>query len=288
MATPLSLTLSIETPENVVLTHALAGPGWRVLAYLIDYAIRWLILIAGMVILVLTASVGLWGLGLGGWLLLLFLMEWGYFIGCEYAFQGRTPGKQLCGLRVIHENGQTLSWWGAVLRNLLRAADTLPLLLIYGDSWGPLALLPIYGPALVCMVLNSKMQRLGDLAARTVVIQERRTKLPEEPVIYDHIAPLATEKINRFVPRSETLALIDEFLGRRSVLTYARGHAMARGLALALAERLDYRGDWQEVTDYPMAFLARVYVTFAAQKGIVARQTSLPRPAVQPEPLTVA
>lgn len=288
MTAPLSLTLSIETPENVVLTHALAGPGWRALAYLIDYALRWLILLAGLLIMVLTASVGLWGLGLGWWLLLLFLMEWGYFIGCEYGFQGRTPGKKLCGLRVLHENGQSLSWWGAVLRNLLRAADTLPLLLIYGEAWGPLALMPIYGPALVCMVFNPKMQRLGDLAARTVVIQERRTKLPEEPVIYDHIAPLAADEINRFVPRSETLALIDEFLSRRSVLTYARGHAMARGLALALAERLDYRGDGREVSDYPMAFLARVYVTFAAQKGIVARQSSRSSRAVPLEPLTVA
>lgn len=288
MTAPLSLTLSIETPENVVLTHVLAGPGWRALAYLIDYAIRWLILIAGLLILMLTAWVGLWGLGLGWWLLLLFLMEWGYFIGWEYGFQGRTPGKKLCGLRVIHENGQSLSWWGAVLRNLLRAADTLPLLLIYGNSWGPLALMPLYGPALVCMVLNRKMQRLGDLAARTVVIQERKSKLPEEPVIYDHLAPFAAEEINRFVPRSETLALIDEFLSRRSVLTYERGHAMARRLAVALAERLNYRGNWQEVTDYPMAFLARVYVTFAAQKGIVKRQASPPRRKVPLEPLTVA
>jgi uncharacterized RDD family membrane protein YckC len=60
------------------------------------------------------------------------------------------------GLRAIHENGQPLSWWGATLRNLLRAADTLPLMIVFGDTLGPFGLLPVYGPALVCMTLSPK------------------------------------------------------------------------------------------------------------------------------------
>jgi uncharacterized RDD family membrane protein YckC len=264
-AAPLSLALPIETPENVVLTHQLAGPAWRCSAYLLDFAVRWGILLAGMMVASI-AAIALPGLAIGSLLLLLFLLEWGYFIGFEYFCQGRTPGKWLFGLRVIHENGQPLTWWGATLRNLLRAADTLPLMLVFGEELGPLALMPVYGPALVCMALSPKLQRLGDLAARTVVIHERRTQLPRDPVIYDHIQPLAAEDINAFVPRSDTLALIDQYLGRRSVLTYRRGHDLASDLALALARRLDYRGDLAAVREYPMAFLARVYVTFALRR----------------------
>ncbi len=265
-AASLSLDLPIETPENVVLTHTLAGPAWRGVAYLLDWAVRFLVF---LVVTIFTCTIGvatLPGFAVGTLLLVLFLLEWGYFIGFEYAFQGRTPGKMLCGLRAIHENGQPLSWWGATLRNLLRAADTLPLMVIYGDQLGALILIPLYGPALICMTLTPRLQRLGDLAARTVVVHERRPTLPRDPVIYKHIERLPADQINSFTPRVSTLAVIDEFLGRRKVLTHERGHQLARELAIQLADRLDYRGDRSQVDEFPMAFLAKVYVTFAAAR----------------------
>jgi len=77
---------------------------------------------------------------------------------------------------------------------------------------------------------------------------------------------LPSDQINSFTPPPSTLAVIDEFLARRKVLTHERGHQLARELAMLLAERLDYRGDRQQAEDYPMAFLARVYVTFAAAR----------------------
>jgi uncharacterized RDD family membrane protein YckC len=258
-AASLSLDLSIETPENVVLTHTLAGPAWRGVAYLLDWGVRFLIFFA---VAIFTCTIGiatLPGFAIGTMLLVLFLLEWGYFIGFEYAFQGRTPGKMLCGLRTIHENGQPLSWWGATLRNLLRAADTLPMMVIFG------------------MTLTPKLQRLGDLAARTVVVHERRPMLPRDPVIYQHIEKLPSDQINSFPPPASTLAVIDEFLGRRKVLTHNRGHQLGRELAMRLAERLDYRGDRQQVDDFPMAFLARVYVTFAAARDDDAEQPSRQR-----------
>lgn len=262
----LSLDLPIETPENVVLTHTLAGPAWRGIAYLLDWGVRFLIF---LLVAMFTCTIGvatLPGFAIGTMLLVMFLLEWGYFIGFEYAFQGRTPGKMLCRLRTIHENGQPLSWWGATLRNLLRAADTLPMMVIFGEELGALVLIPLYGPALICMALTSKLQRLGDLAARTVVVHERRAVLPRDPVIYKHIEKLPPDQINAFPPPASTLAVIDEFLARRKVLTHDRGHQLARELALQLADRLDYRGDRQAVEEFPMAFLAKVYVTFAATR----------------------
>lgn len=249
-----------------MLTHSLAGPAWRGVAYLLDWAVRAAVFI---VVGIFTCTVGIAtmpGLAIGTMLLVLFLLEWGYFIGFEYAFQGRTPGKMICGLRAIHENGQPLSWWGATLRNLLRAADTLPMMIIFGEEMGALVLIPLYGPALICMTLTPRLQRLGDLAARTVVVHEQRTVLPRDPVIYQHIEPLPSDQINAFTPPVSTLAVIDEFLARRKVLTHSRGHQLARELATLLSTRLDYRGDRAQVEDFPMAFLARVYVTFAARR----------------------
>lgn len=259
----LSLDLSIETPENVVLRHQLAGPAYRLAAYGVDLCIMTGILVGALIVLGQIGAV-MPGVAFGSYQLLLFFMEWGYTVTSEFFWNGRTPGKYLCGLRVMHENGQPLSWWGALLRNLIRIADNLPLAVIYGSIFGQLLdYAPIYGIGLLAIWLTPKMQRLGDLAARTVVVHERRTKLARDPVIYDHIEPLARDEMNGVSPPSETLALIDQFLGRRSVLTYARGHELAGALAEVLAERLQYMGDRKQLKRYPMAFLARVYVTFA-------------------------
>jgi uncharacterized RDD family membrane protein YckC len=261
---PLSLDLRVETPENVVLTYRLAGPGLRSAAYLFDFLLRMFIMIVVSTILGVVMPF-LPGLALGSILIVAFLLEWGYMLGFEYAWQGRTPGKWMMGLRVVQENGQPLAWWGSALRNLLRVADTLPLMLFMEDL-GAFCLLPVYGPGLVAMVCSPRLQRLGDLAARTVVIQERRSELPREPVIFEKIEPLSRADLNSFTPRSRTLSLIDRFLGRRSVLLHDRGHALAAPLAKVLAWRLGFASDPDLVRKYPMAFLARVYVTFAARR----------------------
>lgn len=258
----LSLNLSMETPENVVLSRELAGPAYRCAAYLIDLGIRLGMLAAAGSLLNMALS-GLPGVAMGTLLLVLFFLEWGYAIAFEYFWQGRTPGKHVCGLRVMHADGEPLSWWGAMLRNLVRVGDMLPFLVIYGENYGLLVLLPVYGPGLIAMLLTPRMQRLGDLLAGTVVVHERRTSLPTDPEIYAKIPPLDRGTINAWRPRSETLAVIDQFHARRSVLTYQRGHELASGLATALAEQLEFRGDPDLVRRYPMAFLARVYVTFA-------------------------
>jgi hypothetical protein len=86
--------------------------------------------------------------------------------------------------------------------------------------------------------------------------------VPREPVILEKIEPLPRTDLGGYVPSGQTLALIEQFLGRRHVLTYRRGHAMAYILARSLAKKLAFSGDPQLVDRYPMAFLARVYATF--------------------------
>lgn len=245
---PVGLELHVETPENVVLDYQLAGPAVRLAAYLVDLLVRGVLMAVISVVLLCAGAQVLTGTSVGLWLIVLFLNEWGYFVVCEGFFRGKSIGKHALGLRVVQEGGYPVTFLSAMLRNLLRFPDAMPFLL--------------YGVGFVSMLLTRHFQRLGDLAARTVVITERHVVLPREPVILEKIEPLARDEIGTFSPGDRVLSLIDEFLGRRHVLTHERGHELAAILASRLAERLNYQGDARLVQQYPMAFLARVYVTF--------------------------
>jgi uncharacterized RDD family membrane protein YckC len=247
-----STDLVIETPENVVLTYRLAGPAARLLAYLVDFVIRAALLLAMCVAAAIGAQAGLGGISAGMLLLVIFFLDWAYYGISEGCFRGKTIGKFVFGLRVIQEEGYPITLWGALLRNIVRAADSMPFYLIF----------PFYGAGFVTMLVAGKFRRLGDLVARTVVIEERRVSVPREPIILEKIESLPRTDLGGYVPSGQTLALIEQFLGRRHVLTYRRGHAMAHVLARALAKKLAYSGDPQLVDRYPMAFLARVYATF--------------------------
>lgn len=240
------LEMQIETPENVVLTYQLAGPAQRYIAYMIDLAIRMAILF-GMMLVIPMLGIVLPGTATGILLVMIFLNTWGYYTISEGFFKGQSIGKHFCGLRVIRDGGYPITFWPALLRNLVRSADAIV----------------FYGIGVTAMLLTRRFQRLGDLVAGTVVIQERSLSLPRKPVILDKIQPLDKNEIGSFLPSDEVLSLIDEFIGRRHVLTYDRGHALAAILANNLAERLNYSGDPQKVAQYPMAFLAAVYKTFS-------------------------
>lgn len=245
-APPIDLEYAIETPENVTLAYRLAGPALRLAAWFVDLLIR-IGFILGFAI-VGGPVLGVIGEGFSAavFLILWFVFDWFYFAISEGFFRGKTIGKQLFGLRVIHEEGYPITVWGAVLRNFVRAGDSVSL----------------YGACLVTMLASGRFRRLGDLAARTLVIEERHVQAPREPVIIEKIEPLPRSELSGWVPAARTLSVIEQFLSRRSVLTYRRGHAMAEVLSRALASKLRYAGDPQLVEKYPMAFLARVYATF--------------------------
>jgi uncharacterized RDD family membrane protein YckC len=92
-----------------------------------------------------------------GTLLSLFLIEWGYFVAFEAGWNGTTPGKRALKLRVVKVGGYPLSFMDAVLRNLLRTADFLPVGYLLG---------------LVAMTWDGRFARLGDRAAGTMVVIE--------------------------------------------------------------------------------------------------------------------
>ena len=88
-----------------------------------------------------------------------FLLSWGYGAFLEGAFNGRTIGKSLMGLRVVTDQGVPISGIQAILRNVVGSTD---------------GILGCYMLGFTSMFLTRKFQRLGDLAAGTMVIQEEQ------------------------------------------------------------------------------------------------------------------
>ncbi len=156
----------IETPENVDLQRRLAGIGSRLLAGLLDsLLIAGLLLLLVLVLLVFDVSV--FGLGVrvveqaNAWMiavliLIAFVIYWGYFLLFEMWLNGQTPGKRYMRIRVVQQEGRAVTFDALAVRNLLRAVDGLG----------------FYAVAGIAMFLTKKVQRLGDLAAGTVVISE--------------------------------------------------------------------------------------------------------------------
>ena len=171
---PLDTRLRVETPEGVDLLLSPAGPLVRSRAFVVDLALRGALALAGFALL---GKFGKLGVGFG--LILLFLLNWWYMVLFEVLNQGCTPGKRLLGLCVVHEDGTPVGWGASLLRNLLRFVDMLPL----GYCCGLLASLA-----------SPRFQRLGDLAAGTLVIHRPRKPTPApKPLLRRDQACAATD-----------------------------------------------------------------------------------------------
>jgi len=204
---PLDTRYQVETPEGIDLPLRPAGLMVRSLAFGIDLGIRGAIL--GVLFLVL-AFLGQLGMGLGS--LLMFAVSWWYMVLFEVLHQGRSPGKQWMGLRVIHDDGTPIGWSASLLRNLLRFVDLLP----FGYGFG----------AISCLQ-HPTFKRLGDIAAGTLVVYSER--------------PLARPQLPDALPRSSPVPLnlgeqraLLAFAERQAELSPARVNELAALLAQPL------------------------------------------------------
>lgn len=156
-AAALDTRKSVPTPEGFELELRLAGPVPRALAYAVDLLLR--VVVLGAVAWIF-ARMGNAGAGLI--LVTAFAIEWLYPVVFEVLWNGATPGKRAFGLAVLSDRGAPVSLSASVTRNLLRAADFLPMLYAFG---------------LISMLLNRDFKRLGDLAAGTIVVYRDRPGL---------------------------------------------------------------------------------------------------------------
>lgn len=162
--------LDIKTPEYVSLQFQLAGLGSRAAAFIIDQlllmTINVIILVVFFVVMSGMSSLPFFimdnSIPLAITIILLFILNGGYFFAFEFFSGGRTIGKKLIGIRVIQENGHSITVLSSFIRNLMRIVDSLPVSYFLG---------------MIMIFFHSKHKRLGDIVAGTMVVHERKAKM---------------------------------------------------------------------------------------------------------------
>jgi uncharacterized RDD family membrane protein YckC len=212
--------ISIPTPEGVELQLVLAGLGSRLVATIVDVLIKGAVLLALWLIGDAAGGDEAGGFLVAGLLVASFFVSFGYDVAFETLASGRTPGKRAAGLRVVRLGGEPVGFVASAVRNLLRLVDGLP---------------GIYAVGAVSVLFSRRNQRLGDLAAGTLVVRERRAPLPvarpaaPDFALADRYAAWDVSGVTSF-----ELVTVRRFLERRWQLDPA-----ARGrLGWELAERL--------------------------------------------------
>ena len=212
--------ISIPTPEGVELELVLAGLGSRLVATIVDFLIKGAVVAALWIIAAATGNDEAGGFVVGGLVVATFLVWFGYDVAFETLASGRTPGKRAAGLQVVRLGGEPVGLLASAVRNLLRLVDGLP---------------GIYAVGAGSVLFSRRNQRLGDLAAGTIVVRERRAPLPAarpaapDFAIADRYAAWDVSGITSF-----ELVTVRRFLERRWQLDPA-----SRGrLGWELAERL--------------------------------------------------
>ncbi len=226
----LDSTIDIVTPENILFHYRLAGPFLRLPAYLIDLGIRLAFAVATLIgFLTLFGWVGLEELGLGITLVLWFLTAWFYGGYFETTWNGQTPGKRLLGLRVLTTDGLPINVGQAVMRNVLRVVDSLPVVDFF---------MGFYVVGLLSTVMNRRYQRLGDLACSTmVVIEERKLIGGVAEVFLPGLAAMVAELPEGFQPNRSLAGALANYASRRAILSPERRKEIADVLGPVLAER---------------------------------------------------
>jgi uncharacterized RDD family membrane protein YckC len=232
--------ISIDTPELVSIEMPLAGIGSRFIALLVDY----LIWGAGLVVLVIVALITLpamhaFNVKSAQWaeaivIFIVFLFNWGYFTLFEAFWNGRTPGKRVARIRVIQRSGRSIGLLESMARNLVRYVDQIPF---------------FYAVGVITMFVTSQHQRLGDLAAGTLVVRDRDPESPlwgdsgnrtftaqlysRAPIPEPHTAvTLPTMGISKL--SSADLEVLEGFFSRRLDMNLDTRRALAHRIAAAI------------------------------------------------------
>jgi len=229
----------LRTPEQVDLQYDLAGLGSRSLAMVIDMLIQGAVILAlavvfglGAALLALNArslfndassTIVIVGVAVG--VLLVFLLGWGYFIFFELTWNGQSPGKRVAGIRVLTARGEPVTLVHSLVRNILRLVDILPSSYMVGA---------------VTILLSGRSQRLGDMAAGTVVVRERREELPQTLPLIDPQFALPDWIARAFT--AEDVVLAREFLLRAPTLAPMQRYELGEKIAKRLHARLAAAG----------------------------------------------
>lgn len=135
------------SPELKILDHALATPGRRYLGQILDVIVTWVIF---LLFLSLFNEIGI-SRDLADTLSISFCSV--YFVFSDALPHGRSVGKFILGMSVIDKtSGKYCSLWQSFVRNIFN---------------------PLIGIIDAIFILSKRRQRIGDLAANTIVIRNK-------------------------------------------------------------------------------------------------------------------
>ncbi len=279
----IDLNAVVTTPENIRFEYRIAGPFRRLPALLLDFVMRIVIFLA---ICFFMALVGFTGRGLGSGFLVLsvmiawFALEWFYGMFFETYWNGQTPGKWLTKIRVLSADGRPINVYQATVRNFLRLADFAPMvsLEMFSADAPPMYMIPTFLVSLVCMILTPRFQRLGDLAAGTMVVVNERSWIPPNIKLEDPRVASLSEHIPANFQMNATLAkAIALYAERRSRIPVFRRLELAAHLAKPLLVRFEFRED----TSPDLLLCALYYREFVSKDAFTdEKRLSLPPPIV--------
>ena len=228
----LETRVEVETPEHVAFTYTIAGVGSRAAAAIIDYLYSLGILLA----VTLVAQLAMRAVGRSmfdgsapGWIFALLVMAqfaigWGWYVLWEGLADGQTPGKRHLGLRVVQEGGYPVTFAASAVRNLVRAIDMQPAF--------------SYGVAIVSITATRHGRRLGDIAAGTIVVQERAVSLlppaavaPREPGPPAAGTEVGTTPAHSAILTDDEYHVLERFVARRAALDPDRRARLVGDLA---------------------------------------------------------
>lgn len=155
--------LTIRTPEGVSFPLHLAGPATRCLAWSVDLAV--ILLLQNIISYsVMFLNIFSPSMAQAFGIILYFVITIFYGIVLEWIWNGKTLGKKVCKLQVVDAEGLRLTLPQVVIRNLMRAIDIIPAFYLIGG---------------VTSLLSPRYQRLGDIAAQTLVIRNIKVGKPD-------------------------------------------------------------------------------------------------------------
>ena len=241
---------AVVTPEAVILELPTAGLGSRLVAQAIDLVIR------GALILVAALILGL-ASGAGGtplvviFYLVLFGVIVAFPIAWESLWKGRTPGKAAMGLRVVTSQGAPITFRHAAVRGMIGVVEDTVFLGL---------------PAVVAMLFSKQSQRLGDLAAGTLVVRER-TGAPA-PVAFAFPVPPGCEAFVQSLDVSRldnaVYGTVRSLLVRSPSLDPSARAALAAQVGRGVAARLQHT---PPAWIHPEAYLLCVAVAYQRRTG---------------------
>jgi uncharacterized RDD family membrane protein YckC len=253
-AEQLDTRIEIVTPENIAFQYRVAGPFRRLPAYLLDVFLRAAFILAGVLLFSFTFGfAGLPGLGIGLSFILWFILSWFYGGLFETFWNGQTPGKRLMKIRVVSVDGQPINGVQATLRNFLLVVDSLP----------TFEFVPFFQVGLFAALMNDRFQRLGDLAAGTMVVVEEGHWLRGLIQLNDpEVAQLAAKiPVDYQVKRSLARA-ISAYVERRNSFAWGRRLEIARHVAEPLREQFELPPN----TNLDLLLCALYYRTFVTDR----------------------